>query len=199
MMTLLFSKQCILPSFRSKGRKLQLCGQGRGETPNQGAGCSRAAMAEDADEEMPVIELGTGRRGLSMEAGRAHQEEDSDDEPIAGSGHRELEFQTKYWFACLRKRIRARSALHACLRAHPRAACMPTNVSARMWHPPFAVTQLGHSPPDAPCNSRSLSPQRCCTRLHANSSALTLHACMQCAAARCMHANASVRALRCAA
>ena len=36
MMTLLFSKQCILPSFRSKGRKLQLCGQGRGETPNQG-------------------------------------------------------------------------------------------------------------------------------------------------------------------
>lgn len=130
MMTLLFSKQCILPSFRSKGRKLQLCGQGRGETPNQGAGCSRAAMAEDADEEMPVIELGTGRRGLSMEAGRAHQEEDSDDEPIAGSGHRELEFQTKYWFACLRKRIRARSALHACLRAHPRAACMPTRPCA---------------------------------------------------------------------
>ena len=44
-------------------------------------------MSEDADEEMPVIELGTGGRGLSMEAGRAHQEEDSDDEPIAGSGH----------------------------------------------------------------------------------------------------------------
>ena len=70
-------------------------------------------MTEDSDEEMPVIDLGTGGRRLSMEAGRAHQEEDSDDEPIAGSGHRELEFQTgdecyalwwercddnKYWF-----------------------------------------------------------------------------------------------------
>ena len=70
-------------------------------------------MAEDSDEEMPVIDLGAGGRRLSMEAGRAHQEEDSDDEPIAGSGHRELEFQTgdecyalwwercddnKYWF-----------------------------------------------------------------------------------------------------
>ena len=51
-------------------------------------------MAEDSDEEMPVIDLGAGGRRLSMEAGRAHQEEDSDDEPIAGSGHRELEFQT---------------------------------------------------------------------------------------------------------
>ena len=53
-----------------------------------------AAMTEDSDEEMPVIDLGTGGRRLSMEAGRAHQEEDSDDEPIAGSRHRELEFQT---------------------------------------------------------------------------------------------------------
>ena len=41
-------------------------------------------MAEDSDEETPVIELGTGGRGLSMEAGRAHQEDKSDDEPILG-------------------------------------------------------------------------------------------------------------------
>ena len=47
-------------------------------------------MAEDSDDEMPVIELGTGGRRLSMEAGRTHQEADSDDEPIAGSEHREL-------------------------------------------------------------------------------------------------------------
>ena len=193
-MTLLFSKQCILPSFRSKGRKLQLCGQGRGETPNQGAGCSRAAMAEDADEEMPVIELGTGRRGLSMEAGRAHQEEDSDDEPIAGSGHRELEFQTKCWFACLRKRIRARSALHACLRAHPRAACMPTNVSARMWHLPFDVTQLGHSPPDAPDLQFALAQPSALLHTPACKLIRTHSACVHAVRSCALHACQRVRA-----
>ena len=70
-------------------------------------------MAEDSDEEMPVIELGTGGE-TTVDGGRADTSpENSDDEPIAGSGHRELDFQTgdqcyalwgercddnKYWF-----------------------------------------------------------------------------------------------------
>ena len=127
MMTLLFSKQCILPSFRSKGRKLQLCGQGRGETPNQGAGCSRAAMAEDADEEMPVIELGTGRRELSMEAGRAHQEEDSDDERIAGTDTGSLNFKRSIGsHASANASARAPRCMHACERIRALHACQPT-------------------------------------------------------------------------
>ena len=144
-----------------------------------------------------MIELNTGGRGPSIEAGRAHQEDDSDDEPIARSGHRELEFQTKYWFACLRKRIRARSALHACLRAHPRAACMPTNASARMWLPPSAVTLLGHSPPGAPALQFALAQPSALLHTPACKLIRTHSACVHAERSRALHACQRVRALCC--
>ena len=74
---------------------------------------------------------------------------------------------------------------------------MPTNASARMWHPPSAVTPLGHSPPGAPALQFALAQPSALLHTPACKLIRTHSACVHAERSRALHACQRVRALCC--